>query len=60
MLELPIYFISDNQRPVYADGNPRTDWLYADETNTEDVPVPEVVEDSNSESSNESEPKPSE
>ena len=32
------WFISDNQRPVYADGNPRTDWLYADETNTEVEP----------------------
>ena len=47
------------QTEVSADQNTESDLPKSDDTNKEDVPAPEVVEDSNSESSNEPEPKPS-
>ena len=43
-----------------ADKTAQADSAKSDETNKEDVPAPEVVEDSNSENSNEPESKPSE
>ena len=43
-----------------ADKTAQADSAKSDETNKEDAPAPEVVEDSNTESSNEPESKPSE
>ena len=48
------------QTEVPSDQTTEADSAKSEETNKEDVPSPETVEDSNSESSNESEPKTSE
>ena len=48
------------QTEAPVDKTAQTDSAKAEETNKEDVPAPEVVEDSNSENSNEPESKPSE
>ena len=48
------------QTEVPADQTTEVDSAKSEETNKEDVAAPEVAEDSNSESSNESEPKTSE
>jgi len=52
--------ISSEKTVAPADKTAQADSAKSDETNKEDVPAPEVVEDSNSESSNEPESKPSE
>ena len=48
------------QTEVQADQTTEPNSTKSDDTNKEDAPAPEVVEDSNSESSNEPESKPSE
>ena len=48
---------ASEQTEIPADQTTKADSAKSDDTNKEDTPAQEVVEDSNSESSNESEPK---